>query len=142
MVNLTDPKKLPYTGCYMVLITPNEKNHNGGGSDDGSCNTVLSADCIKDIITHVNNIAASYSGTFGGTNSTEFSCFDLMNGIIGDEKSKCWQQYGYFHDLFLPEYPGIIPAGKRHIIRSSLVPLLALGTCSTSTWTLFKRTTK
>lgn len=96
----------------MVLITPDEKNHNGGRSDDGSCNTVLSADCIKDIITHVNNIAASYSGTFGGTNSTEFSCFDLMNGIIGDEKSKCWQQYGYFHDLFLPEYPGIISSRK------------------------------
>ncbi|KAK0100826.1 hypothetical protein ONS95_007274 [Cadophora gregata] len=107
-VNLTDPKELPYTGCYMVLMTSEKKNFGDGQKEDGSCNSVLSADCIKDLITHVNDTAASYSGTSGGTNSTKLNCFDLMSGLVKNEKSKCWQQYpAWFDDQFLPEYPGI-----------------------------------
>ncbi|PVH83788.1 hypothetical protein DL98DRAFT_585256 [Cadophora sp. DSE1049] len=98
-VKLTDPKDLPFTECYMVLMGSTEKSHRGGRSDDESCNMVPSADCIKDIITYVNNTAASYSGTSEGTNSTEFSCFDLMSGFVKDEKNT--------YDQFLPEYPGI-----------------------------------
>ncbi|PVH83789.1 hypothetical protein DL98DRAFT_512943 [Cadophora sp. DSE1049] len=100
-LNLTNPNTLPYTGCYMALLTSDDNERHA--EDDGTCKNVLSKDCLEELIDHVNTTAQSVTGSYMG-NSSFFDCTDLTRGLIKDKKSKCWRQWGATaSEHFLPD---------------------------------------
>ncbi|KAL2073538.1 hypothetical protein VTL71DRAFT_10864 [Oculimacula yallundae] len=99
--NITDTNTFPFTGCYIYLGLTDDKASNA--KDDGTCNTVLSSACVKDIIKHVNSTAQAVAGSYMG-NSTYHDCTDLTRGLIKDKDSPCWQKWsGTNSRHFLPD---------------------------------------
>ncbi|KAG4441558.1 hypothetical protein IFR05_002943 [Cadophora sp. M221] len=85
----------------MVLQGADDKK--GNAKDDGSCNTVLSSDCVKDILKYVNSTAQGISGTYMG-NSSYFKCSDLTKHLPEGKKSACWQKWSVSaSSRFLPD---------------------------------------
>lgn len=96
--NLSDPS-LPYTGCILVPFgTLASKD---AANDNGSCTSVLSNECLQEIISTVNGTAAGLSGS----SRLAFSDCSQLLGTIGTPTSKCANLWpaGFGSAGFLPK---------------------------------------
>jgi len=90
--NLSDPS-LPYTGCIMALLPPETGFPSAGEKDNGSCTSVLTPDCVNEILTNIQQSAqAIYLTTTGSAES--YTCPQLMDTVGDSKDSKCYQQWG------------------------------------------------
>jgi len=94
ILNLSDAS-LPYTGCAIVptgikMTSETEK-------DDGTCSTVFSSDCLKEIQDVLKNNAAS------DHSETQYPCASLLGSVGQAKGSKCKGIWGGWDAVqFLP----------------------------------------
>ncbi|KAN0112634.1 hypothetical protein V8E51_005585 [Hyaloscypha variabilis] len=95
--NLSDPS-LPFTGCAIGFEDPTSAGSKTAENDDGTCTSVLTPDCVQELIASVNATASSWSGTM----SENINCLSLLP-TYQTSSSKCYQQWsGLIGTQFLP----------------------------------------